>query len=442
MVVGGLRTPGFGPVVMFGQGGVDIEELDDVAFALVPLDQAQARDLVARTRVGRALARRLPERVEDLVRTILAVGGDVGMLEREDVTEVDLNPIVVGEQDVVAVDARASELGAPRSTRQVPDPAACFEELRPAVYPESIAVVGASGDPSKMGYRVVSSLVEMGFKGEVTPISRSSSEICGLATVSSILELPEGIDRAVVAVPAVAVPGALADLAARGVKVAHVYTSDTPTPDPALRAQGLRVVGPNCMGHYAPGLGITMIAPYASSHEAGSIAFVSQSGTYAGDAVRRGAALGLEYSFVASVGNCDDVSPAELLAFCQADPATTVAAFYIEGDEGAEEFFHLAAAMTKPVVLLRGGRTATGGAAAASHTEPWPATRSCWSTSALKRVSCWSTTSTNCSTSSCCCSRFPPLQATASRCSVAEAASPCRCRLRGPVEPDPSSARS
>jgi acyl-CoA synthetase (NDP forming) len=368
VVVGGLRTPGFGPVVMFGHGGVDIEQLDDVAFALVPLDDTQARELVTRTRVGRALAKRLPDRVADLVRTILAVGGQDGMLQHEDVTEVDLNPIVVSPDRVVAVDARASELDQPRTPRQLPDPAASFAQLRPAIYPESIAVVGASADPTKMGYRVVSSLVEMGYKGTITPISRSSAEICGLPAVSSIHELPEGIDRAVVAIPAGAVPGALADLAVRGVRAAHVYTADTPQLDPALREQGLRMVGPNCMGHYAPGLGITMIAPYASSHEAGRIAFISQSGTYAGDAVRRGAALGLEFSFISSVGNCDDVSPAELLAFCEADPVTKVAAFYIEGDEGAEEFFHLAATMTKPVVLLKGGRTATGGAAAASHT--------------------------------------------------------------------------
>ena len=368
VVVGGLHTPGFGPVVMFGHGGVDIEELDDIAFALVPLEECQARALVTRTRVGRALAKRMPERVDDLISTILAVGGRDGMLQREDMTEIDLNPIVVSPERVVAVDARASELDGPRTERKIPDPRVCFEQLRPAIYPESIAVVGASTDPSKMGYRVVSSLVDMGYKGAITPISRKSAEVCGLPAVSSILDLPHGIDRAVVAVPATAVPGTLVDLAARGVRSAHVYTSDTSKPDPVLREQGLRMIGPNCVGHYAPALGITMIAPNACSHDAGSIAFVSQSGTYAGDAVRRGAALGLEFSFVSSVGNCDDVSPAELLAFCEADPATRVVAFYIEGDEGAEEFFRLAATMTKPVVLLKGGRTATGGAAAASHT--------------------------------------------------------------------------
>lgn len=368
VVVGGLRAPGFGTVLMFGHGGVDIEQLDDVAFALVPLSEEQARDLVGRTRIGRALTKRLPERVDDLVATILAVGGEQGLLNNEDVTEVDLNPIVVSQDRVVAVDARATELGEPRRPVVLPSAEQAWKELRPAIYPSTVAVIGASADRRKMGYRVVSSLVEMGYTGAILPVSRSADEICGLPAVPTIADLPDDIDRAVLAVPAPFVPEALAALADRRARSAHVYTSDTPPFDPGLRQADMRVLGPNCMGHYAPSLGMTMIAPAASSRESGNVAFVSQSGTYAGDAVRRGAQIGLNFSFVSSVGNCNDVGPAELLAFCEADPATHVAAFYIEGDEDADAFFRFAATMSKPVVLLKGGRTATGGAAAASHT--------------------------------------------------------------------------
>lgn len=368
VVIGGLHTPGFGRVVMFGHGGVDIEILDDVAFAMAPITRETAQGLIRRTRVGRALARRLPERVSDLADTILAIGGEQGLLVNELVTDVDLNPIVVTTDRVVAVDARASELTEERASAVLPDLSSSYDQLRPAIYPESVAVVGASSDPSKMGYRVVNGLIEMGYVGRIIPVSRSNSEVCGLPAVSSVLDLPEGIERAVVAVPAGGVPAVLEGLAQRGVKIAHVYTSDIPPIDSHLKSQGLRVVGPNCMGHYAPRLGMTMIAPEASSSAVGRIAVVSQSGTYAGDVVRRGTQLGLEFSFVSSVGNCDDVTPAELLAFCEADPETEIIAFYLEGDEGAEEFFRLAAKAQKPVVLLKGGRTATGGAAAASHT--------------------------------------------------------------------------
>lgn len=368
VVVGGLRTPGFGAVVMFGHGGVDIEQLDDVTFALAPLTRGDAERMVSRTRIGRAVGLRLPARVPDLVAQLMAVGGPDGMLMCEPITEIDLNPVIVSPDRVVAVDARATALDAPASGTPLPDPAACFAALRPAIYPESVAVLGASADPRKMGNRAVRSLLEFGFTGSLHPVSRTSTEILGVPTVASIDDLPMGIDRAVVALPAAAVPHALDALARRGTRTAHVLTAGTPRFDVGLHKQGLRVIGPNCIGHYAPASGITMIAPTASEPRTGTIAVVSQSGTYAGDVVRRGFALGLQCSFVSSVGNCEDVTPAELLAFCEADPSTSAVAFYLEGDVGASAFFRFAATMTKPVVLLKGGRTAVGGVAAASHT--------------------------------------------------------------------------
>ena len=364
-VVGGLRAPGFGPVVMFGHGGVDIETLDDVVFALAPIEVATARRMVSDTRLGRVVERRFPDRVDDIVAMLMAVGGAGGLLLSENVTEVDFNPVVVTAQRIVAVDARATEIEPGEAELSaVPEPDRAYEALRPAIYPRSVAVVGASADERKMGYRAVRSLVDFGYTGQILPVSAKNDSLCGVPTVASIADLPPEVDRAVVALPASAGPAALAALAERGTRTAHVYTADTPRLDGA----GMRVLGPNCMGHYTPYEGITLIAPTASAPTPGHIAVVSQSGTYAGDVLRRGTELGLQFSFVSSVGNCDDVSPAELLAFCEADPRTHAAAFYLEDDRWAGDFFRLAATMTKPVVVFKGGRTAAGGAAAASHT--------------------------------------------------------------------------
>lgn len=368
-VVGGLRAPGFGPVVMFGHGGVDIETLDDVTFALAPIDEVVARQMIAATRLGRVVAKRLPERVDDLVAMLMAVGGPGGMLLSENITEVDFNPVVITSERIIAVDARASALDtAEGAVPSVPDPAVAYEALRPAVYPRSVAVVGASADQRKMGYRAVRSLIDFGYAGHILPVSSKNGELCGLPTVATVADLPHGVDRAVIALPAAAVPATLSALAERGVRTAHVYTADTPPLADVVRGKGLRVLGPNCIGHYTAYEGITMIGPDASSKAPGHLAVVSQSGTYAGDVLRRGTELGVKFSFVSSVGNCDDVSPAEMLAFCEADPRTHAAAFYLEDDRWAGEFFRMAATMTKPVVLFKGGRTAAGGAAAASHT--------------------------------------------------------------------------
>lgn len=369
VVAGALHDPGFGPVVMVGSGGVDVEALGDVAFAQAPLDRDCALRLIDRTRIGGVLRRRFPAGHEHLADLLVSIGGEDGLLLSEPVDQVDLNPIVVGAASIVAVDARAVARPDGIGARPpLPDPEVLYRQLKPAIYPTSMAVVGASAHPGKMGHRAVRTAVDQGFTGALHPVSRSSDNILGHAAVSSVAELPEGIDRAVVALPAAAVPQAVTDLADRGVKTAHVLTADTADLAQAVAGTDLRVLGPNCIGHYTPHSRLTMIGSDASSREKGSIAVVSQSGTYAGDVVRRGNELGVRFSFVSSVGDCHDVSPAELLAFCEADPATTLAAFYLEDDSDARDFFALAATTTTPVILFKGGRSAVGGTAAASHT--------------------------------------------------------------------------
>ncbi|WP_028921704.1 acetate--CoA ligase family protein [Pseudonocardia acaciae] len=364
VVAGALHDPGFGPIVMVGSGGVDVEVLGDVAFGLVPLARAAAEALIDSTRIGAVLRRRLPS-ARDALADLLVRLGD--LLLSEDVDQVDLNPIVVGPERIVAVDARAVARsgGTPAA---LPRPEDAYDQLRPAIYPTSLAVLGASADPRKMGHRAVRTALEQGFGGDLYPVSRSATEILGRPAVAAVAQLPKNVDRAVVALPADAVPEALRELAALGTRTAHVYTADTPDLAEVVAGTSMRVLGPNCIGHYSPHSRLTMIGPDASADEPGSIAVISQSGTYAGDVVRRGSELGLRFSFVSSVGNCDDVSPAELLAFCEADPRTTLAAFYLEDDRDAWRFFRLAASMTTPVVLFKGGRSAAGGAAAASHT--------------------------------------------------------------------------
>ncbi|WP_027945814.1 acetate--CoA ligase family protein [Amycolatopsis taiwanensis] len=367
VVVGALHDPGFGPIIMVGSGGVDVEILGDVAFAMAPLDSRAATELIDRTRIGAVLRRRFPAAHTQLADLLVRIAGVDGLLLSEPVDQVDLNPVVVGKDSIIAVDARAVARGedAPIAT---PDPATAFEQLRPAIYPQSVTVLGASADPAKMGHRAVRTLVDQGFEGAIHPVSRSATVILGHQAVATIADLPDGLDRAVIALPAKAVPDALRELARKGTKTAHVYTADTTDLGEVVAGTPLRVLGPNCIGHYTPYSRMTMIGRSASSEEQGSIAFISQSGTYAGDVVRRGNELGVRFSFVSSVGNCDDVSPSELLAFCEADPRTSLAAFYLEDDSDARQFFTLAAQVSIPVVLFKGGRSAAGGAAAASHT--------------------------------------------------------------------------
>lgn len=369
VVVGATHHPGYGPVVMFGSGGVDVELVGDVRFALAPVDLDTARVLIAETRVGRIVAQRMPHQVDALVSVVVAIAGPRGLLFSEEVSEVDLNPIVVTPETVVAVDARATHIPAfdLHEASRVREEG-LFESLAPAIYPRSIAIVGASADETKMGHRAVRGLIDFGFKGDIFPVNPRGGVIAGLPTLRSIAELPRDLDRAIVVLPATAVGAALEQLDKQGVRTAHVYTAGVDQFPPRDTDEGMRVFGPNCIGHYTPYCGITMIGPRFSSKERGNVAFVSQSGTYAGDVVRRGKELGLRFSFVSSVGNCLDVTPAELLAFCDEDDRTSVAAFYLESDIGVAQLLRRAQTVDVPVILFWGGRTAAGSVAAASHT--------------------------------------------------------------------------
>lgn len=369
LVIGGVDNPNFGPMVMFGQGGVDIEVIKDLAFALAPFERDDAETLILATRAGNILNQRFPDKFDAVVRALIAVGGSEGLLLSEPIAEIDLNPVVINGETCVAVDARASTSAPGKSIGPTNlSPQAIYGELSRAVYPQSVVIVGASTNPAKLGGRAVRNLVDFGFDGDIFPVHPSADNICGIPAISGISEIPLGIDRAIVALPADKVPQALNDLAEREVLCAHILTADTPPIDADLRNRGLRVIGPNSMGHYTPYRRMSMLSPASSSKIEGGVAFVSQSGTYASDAVRRGKELGINFSFVTSVGNCEDLAPSEMLAFCEADPRTEIIAFYIEDDRDAGAFFRLAKACVKPILLFKGGRTEAGAAAAASHT--------------------------------------------------------------------------
>ena len=134
VVVGALHDPGFGPIVMVGSGGVDVETLGDVAFALAPLDRDAAIAMIDKTRIGAVLRRRFATGHAQLVDLLLRVGGADGLLLSEPVDQIDLNPVVVGADRIVAVDARAVVRSSDVDVAlDLPDPADFHEQLRPGI---------------------------------------------------------------------------------------------------------------------------------------------------------------------------------------------------------------------------------------------------------------------------------------------------------------------
>jgi len=244
--------------------------------------------------------------------------------------------------------------------------------------PASIAVIGASDDPRKYGHEILKNLIEGGFQGAIHPINPKAEMILGLNCYRNVREVSEPVDLAVIIIPAKIVPQAVRDCGERGIKGAVVISGGFSEAGPqgdelqkelaAVAAQnGVRLLGPNCQGVNNPYH--SMCATWPLLTRKGRIAVISQSGTV-------GAAMldwleedELGVSGFAGLGNRADINEVELIEHYEADPNTKVIACYLEGIKDADRFRKTLETLTKPLVMLKSGRTPRGRIAAESHTK-------------------------------------------------------------------------
>lgn len=228
----------------------------------------------------------------------------------------------------------------------------------------------------------ISSLLKDGYKGAIYPINRKETEIMSLKSYPSVLDIPEEIDLAVMAIPGQSVPQVMAEFAQKGVKFAVIHSvgfSELGTEGKELERQmleaarqgGVRVVGPNCMGIVSPRANLNTIVPYARlPMEPGGVAFVGQSGWASENMTRLGNERGLRFSGIISIGNQSDLTIEDFLEYFGNDPETKVFVAYIEGIKQPGRFLKLAEEISpkKPIIVWKGGSSELGVKAAASHT--------------------------------------------------------------------------
>ncbi|MFW6113036.1 MAG: acetate--CoA ligase family protein [Thermodesulfobacteriota bacterium] len=244
--------------------------------------------------------------------------------------------------------------------------------------PKSVAVIGASTAPGKLGHDILANLKNGGFEGPLYPINPKAEEILGLKVYKAITEAPEAPELAVVVIPAKIVPPTLEQCAEKGVKGAIVITGGFAETGPdgerlqdemaqVIRRTGLKVVGPNCQGVNMPHHHMCASWPLITTK--GKIAFASQSGTVGAAFLDLAAAEQLGVSAFVSLGNRVDVDEAEVIQYFNRDPHTEVMALYLEGVKRPSYFLDALRESDKPLVILKAGRTKRGGRAAESHTK-------------------------------------------------------------------------
>jgi acyl-CoA synthetase (NDP forming) len=247
--------------------------------------------------------------------------------------------------------------------------------------PRAVAVLGVSRNPAKLGYRLLQNVKEGGYAGALYPVNPAGESILGCATVTTVEALPQGVDLALVSLPAPAVRGALRALASRRTRAAVVLSSGFGEVDAdgrdaeaellvMARAAGLRLVGPNCMGVFSAPVSLNATYFWDLPRVSGGIGVVSQSGAYGGLIFRHLAARGLGVSRFLSIGNQADVGVTEAVEYLVEDPATTLIACFVEALRDGERFVQTAARAVgrKSIVVLKGGRSDAGRRAAGSHT--------------------------------------------------------------------------
>lgn len=247
-------------------------------------------------------------------------------------------------------------------------------------YPKSVAVIGASADPEKVGHSVVNNLKKFNYKGNIYPVNPKSNEILGLRTFKSIFDIKEDIDLAVIVIPAVFVPSVVRDCVKKKIKSAVIISAGFKEAGSAgivleqeiksiADNEDIRILGPNCLGvmNTSNSLNATFAAGMLPK---GRLSFFSQSGALGIAILDWAIGNKVGFSKFISLGNKADLNETDFIEYFINDPETDVILGYIEDVVNGKRFLDIARKATKikPVILVKSGGTQAGARAASSHT--------------------------------------------------------------------------
>jgi len=375
MIIGGKTDPAFGKVLTVGIGGTLVELLRDVETRVLPIDKNEIVSMIHGLQGYPLISgyRNEPARDEQaLVAMIEAIASL--FLSRPDISEFDINPLILYGKGGCAVDARIYMGESPH-----PEPTQTGKQaISGLLTVKSIAVVGASPEPSKVGYAIVRNLLT--FPGSLYPVNPKHPMILGRKTYPALGSIPGEVDIAVVSVPARIVPQIVQEAGVKGIPLVIIISSGFRESGPEGRLleqqvmsiatrYGIRIMGPNCLGLMLPLQGInTTFDPV--SPRPGKIAFISQSGAIITTIVDWSLPEEIGFSAVVSVGNQADLTFEDFIQYAGSDPDTKAIILYIEQIHDGKRFMDIVRTITpkKPIVAIKSGASKIGQKAASSHT--------------------------------------------------------------------------
>lgn len=253
-----------------------------------------------------------------------------------------------------------------------------LEQMKCLFEPQSVALVGASGNPGKISYNILSNIVASGYKGNVYPINPKGGEILGYKVYGTLEEIPGPVDHAIIVVPAKMVFDSVKECAAKKVQVVQIITSgfsevgnneEEKQIVKYAREHDMRILGPNIFGTYSATAPINSTFGPADIMS-GGVAILTQSGALGAAMIGKTKAENIGLSSIVSIGNKADIDEADLLEYLMQSDQTKVIFMYIEGVKQGDRLVRTLKEVTKvkPVIVVKSGRSKRGAMAAASHT--------------------------------------------------------------------------
>ncbi|MBF0234892.1 MAG: acetate--CoA ligase family protein, partial [Desulfamplus sp.] len=380
LVAGMFKDPQYGPVIMFGLGGIFTEALSDVSFRLAPLTDFDMQEMVNEISARKILGNFRGEKEIgiDQIKAVLAGLSNLA-LNSPEIREIDINPLIAtSDGELVAVDALIVTGDSPKSVNRRPH--VDKRQLASLFYPKTVAFVGASATLGKWGHMLLTNALSGDFKGKIYLVNPKGGVIAGQKVYPSVNEIEGDLDLAVVTLPAHMVIDLLPHLKAKNAKGMLLITSgfaETGDDGSKLEQQvvakaaeyGIIILGPNTMGICNPHNDFACSAAHVHPL-AGSTALVCQSGNMGTQLLAFAEQQGIGIRAFAGSGNEAMVTIEDYMELFEIDEKTRSVVLYIESVKDGRRFFESAKRVSekKPVIVLSGGRTAIGRKAAASHT--------------------------------------------------------------------------
>ena len=386
VIVGLQNDPQFGPVIMFGLGGINTEIFKDVTFRVLPITPKDTEEMIENLK-GKSMLKgfRGSEPVDisivsDMLIKIAKLGTDAAAYYES----VDFNPVILYPHDYSVVDAKIL-------LREKPEPQVISNAEPDSSYMDlffnarSVALIGASPEAGKVGNSVLHSLAKHDYKGKVFPVNaKGYQEIMGIKAFKSLDDINEPVDVVVVTVDLKFVPDLLRSCGRKNIHNMVIISGggkelggDRAAIENEIKKlsseQKVRIIGPNCIGMFNAE---NRLDCAFQGHERmlrpkrGEVAFLSQSGTIGIAFMETSDSFGM--SKMISYGNRSDVDEADMIWYLGEDPSTKVIGLYVEGLGDGRKFMNAAKRVilerNKPILVFKNGRTIRGAKQAASHT--------------------------------------------------------------------------